>query len=220
MVNRSEGNLDALVATFIAGYIGYQAGSRRFANWEPIIKNYEARMNHLAYYRVLRPVTFLNMIESARIIYIEAILAYLFGLPNASIPTSIRCLEVGLAYKYSEQTGQQPPRRDRLSRLIDWAEQYIGGNNVELAHNFRMLRNLIHGQTVLTEQRALEAISYTTSILNALFLLPILPVKTNYNCQNCGVALQIDIPVSDNFLGNTINVNCCRCNQPTPILII
>ena len=79
MVSRSEGDLDALVGAFIAGFLGYQAGSRRFANWEPIIRSYEDRMNHLKYFGVLRPVTFLNTIVTSRVIYTEAIFAYLLA---------------------------------------------------------------------------------------------------------------------------------------------
>jgi len=118
MINREQSNLDALVGSFIAGFLGYQAGSRKFAGWEPIIKNYDTRMSHLAYFKVIRPVSFLATITNAEIIYRQAILSYLFGLPDASIPTSLRCLEMGLAYRYTQETGQAPPRRDRLYNLI------------------------------------------------------------------------------------------------------
>jgi len=78
-------NWDAVVSGFVSGYMGYVAGSRKFAGWEPIIKSYQGRMSHLAYERAIKPLSFFASIPTAEIIYREAILAYLFGLPDASI---------------------------------------------------------------------------------------------------------------------------------------
>lgn len=217
MSNQSEGNLDVLVATFISGYLGYVAGARKFAGWEPIIKNYETRMSHLAYFKVLRPVTFLNSLPTATIIYTEAILAFLFGLPNASVPTTLRCLEIGLKFKYTEMTGQMPP--DRLYDLIEWAEKFLG-NKKEIAHGFRILRNLVHSTTVMTEQDALEAISYVTMLLNLLYPLYTMAITTNYTCRSCGTGLQVDIPALENYLGHILTYNCVHCRQPTSILVL
>ena len=218
MDNRSEGNLDALVGTFIAGYLGYTAGSRKFASWEPIIKNYNARISHLAYFKAIRPGAFLNDITNATIIYTEAILAYLFGLPDASIPTSLRCLEMGLVHKYTSVTGQPPSQRNGLYNLIEWAEQYLG-NKKEIAHGFRLLRNLIHGQSVMSEQDALEALVHITYILNLLY--PLSEYATlAYSCQSCGGRSEIDVPIQERYLGNIINTSCARCHRPTSILVI
>ena len=41
-------------------------------------------------------------------VYREAILAYLYGLPNASLPLVLKCLEVGLKIKYEEIEGKKP----------------------------------------------------------------------------------------------------------------
>ena len=219
MASRSEGNLDALVGAFIAGFIGYQAGSRKFAHWEPIIKDYDTRMKHLAYFKILRPVTFLDSFVTAPTIYTEAILAFLFGLPNASIPTTLRCLEIGLDNKYIEDTGQLPP--DRLYDLIEWAEKYLG-NRKEIAHGFRILRNLVHSTTAVSEQNALEAIEHVTIILNLLYPNPIfrISIGTDYTCQNCGVGLRVNVPVFQNYLGNIYTANCYQCHQPAPLLVI
>ncbi len=217
MSNQSEGGLDALVATFISGYLGYVAGSKKFAGWEPIIKNYGTRMSHLAYFKVLRPVTFLNEIPTATVIFTEAILAFLFGLPNASVPTTLRCFEVGLKVKYVQDTGEKAP--DKLYSLIEWAEKYLG-NRRDIAHGFRILRNLVHSPTIMTEQSALEAISHVTTIINLLYPLLTVSISTTYNCRNCGVGLQVDVPVQDNYLGNILTYNCVHCHQPTSILIL
>jgi len=219
MSNQTGGSLDMLVGTFISGYLGYVAGSRKFAGWEPIIKNYETRMKHLAYFKVFRPVTFLNTFRTAQIIYLEAILSFLFGLPNASVPISLRCLQLGIAFKYNEDTGQSPP--ERLYDLIEWAELHLGKRK-DIAHGFRILRNLVHSTTVMSEQSALETIEHVTTILNLLYP-PLTPsVLTRYTCQNqnCRIELEVDVPLHENFLGNIFTVNCVRCHQPTSLLII
>jgi hypothetical protein len=216
--NRGEGNLEALVGSFIAGYLGYQAGSRKFAGWEPIIKNYETRMSHLAYNKAFRPVSFLATIPNAEIIYREAILAYLFGLPDASIPLSLRCLEIGLSNKYTRVTGQAPPTRDKLFKLIEWGEDYLKGEK-GVAHGFRLLRNLIHGERVMVEQDALEAIRHISIILNLLYPPPNY-TTVFYFCQNCGGQSKLDVLTQDCYLGNVLNTTCAHCSRPTPVLVI
>ncbi len=218
MVRRQQGDLDALVGTFIAGFLGYTAGSRKFASWEPIIKNYNTRMSHLAYNKAIRPVSFLATITEAEIIYREAVLAYLFGLPDASIPTILRCLEIGLNYKYIIETGQSPPERGKLFRLIEWAEQYLG-NRKDIAHGFRLLRNLIHEPSIMIEQDALEAIRHITNILNLLY--PLIQYATLfYSCQFCRTHSQQDWPIQECYLGNVLNTYCASCKQPTSVLVL
>jgi hypothetical protein len=216
MSNQSEGNLDALVATFISGYLGYVAGLRRFAGWEPIIKNYNDRINHLAYFKITRPVTFINTFVTNLNIYMEAILSFLFGLPNASVPMTLRCLEIGLKNKYIQDIGQSPP--DKLYDLIEWAEKYLG-NRKDIAHGFRILRNLVHSPTIMSEQSALESISHVSIILNLLYVPP-LQIPSISTCQNCKVGFQVNIPIIQYYLGNIFTANCFSCHQTTSILII
>ena len=217
MTNQSPINWDALVSGFMSGYLGYVAGSRKFAGWEPLIKNYETRMSYLAYMKAIRPLPFLTAIPSAEIIFKEAILAYLFGLPDASIPTTLRCLEMGLAKKFKDATGKPEP--DKLYDLINWAEQFLG-NRAQTAHGFRILRNLVHGQTVLAEQDAIEAIRHITIVLNLLYPHVAPSITTNYICQNCKLQLRIDIPIYENYLGNILKPNCPNCRQLTSVLIL
>lgn len=217
MSNQSPINWDALVSGFASGYLGYVAGSRKFAGWEPVIKSYETRMSHLAYVRAMRPISFFTAIPTAQIIYTEAVLAYLFGLPDASIPTTLRCLEMGLTNKYTDITGQPSP--EKLYDLINWAEVYLGKRK-ETAHGFRILRNLIHEQSLLSEQDAIEAIRHITIILNLLYPLSAIPIQTNYTCQNCHQPLTINVPIQANYLGNVFTPNCPHCSQLTAVLII
>jgi len=218
MDNRGQGNLDALVGNFIAGYLGYQAGSRKFAGWEPIIENYNIRVSHLAYMKTIRPVLFLFSITTAEIIYREAILAYLFGLPDASIPLTLRCLEMGLTDKYTSVTGQSPPIKDKLYSLIEWAEDRLKGNK-EVAHGFRLLRNLIHGKYVMAEQDALEALRHISIILNLLYP-PGGYATLTYPCQICRAQSQQDWPIQECYLGNVLNTYCATCKQPTSLLVL
>ena len=175
-------------------------------------------MSHLAYNKAIRPISFFAIIPSAEIIYREAILAYLFGLPDASIPTSLRCLEVGLTYKYTIETGQAPPERGKLFHLIEWAEQYLG-NRKEIAHGFRLLRNLIHEPSIMAEQDALEAIRHVTNILNLLYPLTSY-AKLTYSCQVCRTQSQQDWSIQQCYLGNVLNTYCAQCKQPTSILVL
>lgn len=219
MNNRGGVDLDALVGNFIAGYLGYVSGSRKFIGWEPIIKNYEKRMAHLAYFKIFRPVSFFTDIPNSAIIYQQAVLAYLFGLPDASIPTSLRCLEIGLTYKYVEDTGQTPPQRDKLFNLIEWAENYLGRRK-EIAHGFRILRNLIHEPAILPEQDALETLFHITRIINLVYPLTSFATCTYY-CERCRINSEMDIPIQECYLGNVIHTTyCVRCSQPTPVLVI
>lgn len=216
MNNRGEFNLDALVGHFISGYLGYTAGSRKFSGWEPIIKNYNTRMSHLAYVKCIRPVSFFAIIPEAEIIYREAMLAYLFGLPDASIPTTLRCFEVGIRHKYTVETGQPPP--EKLYDLIEWAKKDLGSKR-ETAHGFRLLRNLIHGQSIMSEQDALEALRHITSILNLLYPLEV-NTKLVYSCQICRTQSRQNWPTQECYLGNVLNTYCASCKRPTSLLVI
>jgi hypothetical protein len=219
MNNRGEVDLDALVGNFIAGYLGYVAGSRKFSGWESIIKNYETRMTHLAYFKIFRPESFFISIPTSLVIYRQAVLAYLFGLPDASIPTSLRCLEIGLTFKYVENTGQPPPQRNKLFTLIDWAESYLGRRK-EIAHGFRILRNLIHEPPILSEQDALDALFHITRIINLVYTLPEY-ARCGYHCERCNTNSEMNVPIQECFLGNVIYTTyCATCSQPTPVLVI
>ena len=218
MDNRGQGNLDALVGSFIAGYLGYQAGSRKFAGWEPIIENYNIRVSHLVYMKAIKPVSFLSSITTAGTIYTEAVLAYLFGLPDASIPLTLRCLEMGLTDNYISITRQSPPTKDKLYNLIEWAEDRLKGNK-GVAHGFRLLRNLIHGEYVMAEQDALEAMRHISIILNLLYPLPNC-TTVFYSCQTCGTQSQQDWPIQQCYLGNVLNTYCASCKRPTSLLVL
>jgi len=126
------------------------------------------------------------------------------------------CKKQGLAKKYTEFTGK--PRLEKLFDMINWAETLLGSNK-EMAHVFRILRNLLHGQTILSEQDVSEAIRHITILINLLYPPTSFRVLTNYICQNCQMKLQITIPTQENYIGHVFTPTCPACAQKTPVLV-
>jgi len=190
----------------ISGALGYLIGRSTFASWEDFINKYNDRMSHLSYSKTIVPVIFYKEIENTRTIYNEAVYAYLFGLPNASIPASFRCLELSLKKKYQEVEGKSP--KMNAYELIEWSEKYLG-NQKELAHGFRFLRNLIHEEKVVEEQDALDALRHITKILNLLF--PFETARPKGTCNFCKTPYDYEISYDQCFLGNVIFIPCNHC---------
>lgn len=213
--NEGQRNLDELIAALAGGFFGYVAGSRKFDDWKPVIESYNTRMSHLTYFRVLKPLSLIRTIPETNSIYKEAVLSYLFGLPNASIPMSFRCFETGLTYVHKQETGRS---KDTTYNMIEWAEQYLG-NQKELAHGFRLVRNLIHEQTLMSEQTALETIVHISDITNRLFTPPEYGIL-NYPCGRCGRQLTTNVPIQECYLGNILSSRCNYCSQATNTLVI
>jgi hypothetical protein len=218
MTSEYDRFLKSVADTYIAGYLGYTAGSRKFVDWEPIITAYSGRISYLANARIPKPFNFTYSVAEAGYIYTEAVLAYLFGLPNASVPTTLRCLEVGLRNKYREIENEDPPDRFKLYDLVQWAQQYLRGRG-EIAHGFRLLRNLIHGQLLVSEQDALEAIRHVSILLNILYE-PSDTVAVLYSCNICGQGSQIAVPKQEFYLGNKLSTYCATCKAEKNLVVL
>ena len=54
------------------------------------------RWNSLKDAKVIIPCTFLENVDNANVLYLEAVNAYVLGLPNSSLIQSVRCLELAL----------------------------------------------------------------------------------------------------------------------------
>jgi hypothetical protein len=217
MNDQNETNWNTIISSLAVGYLGYVAGTNKYSSWEPIINNFKDRLSHLAYFRALRPLIFINETSNSLQLLNEAILAYLFGLPNASVPLSIRCLEIGIKAKYEKHTQKKAP--EKLFDLIEWSEIYLN-NKKEIAHGFRILRNTIHGTALVTEQVALETIINVVQILNHLYVLDALTIHTITLCKNCGAIIEANIPIHDNYLGRVLTFNCNSCMNPTSVIIL
>ena len=205
---------DVLAALLIGG-LGYKLGRAPFEAWENFINRYNERLGHLTYNQIVEPIAFYGKVDNGKIIYAEAVFAYLVGLPNASLPMTFRCLEIGLKQKHKEVEGQEPSLT--AYELIEWSETYLG-NRAELAHGFRRLRNLLHEESIIKEQDALEAIRHVTNILNLIF--PFSAINLTGVCAFCGKPYSLPILSDQCYLGNTIPVRCDQCSRSTNHFVI
>jgi len=204
---------DPLEALFIGG-LGYLLGRGQFAGWENMINAYNERLNHLQYFKVIKPAKVFEDAAELQSIHRQAVLSYLQGLPDASVAMSLRCLEVTLKQAKTKLEGQEA--KENLSNLIDWAGNYLGAKK-DLAHGFRILRNLIHERTLVKEQDALEAIRHTTEIINLMY--PFNTVQMAHACPKCGMSSTYQIRKDDYYIGNTLNVGCGSCQQTSPLTV-
>lgn len=204
---------DPLETLFIGG-LGYLLGRGQFAGWEEIIKAYNERLNYLRYFRVIKPAKLFQDIVELQTIHRQALLSYLWGLADASVAMSLRCLEVALRQAKTKSEGTDA--KESLSNLIDWAEKYLGAKK-DVAHGFRILRNLIHESTLVKEPDALEAIRHVTDVLNLLY--PFNTVQVDHACPKCRASSSYQIQKDDYYVGNTLNLGCGRCQQSSPLTI-
>lgn len=198
------------VEFFLGGGLGYLIGRATFAPWENFIKGYNDRLGHLSYNKIIEPIALYKKIEGTEKIYGEAVYCYLFGLPNASVPTIFRCLELGLKKKYEEVEGRTP--KMKAYKLIEWSENFLK-NQKELAHGFRFLRNLIHEEKQVEEQDALIALRHITKILNLLF--PFSKVIVQSICNFCKTPYEEEVESNKFFIGNAIFIECNKCKRST-----
>jgi len=201
----------------LGGLLGYGAATLRYSEWEPLIKNFRDRLNHLSYLKVIIPYKFFKINENCRTLYTESLYAYLYGLPNASLPLILRCLETGLRNKYKELE-KKNPKKLNLNDLIDWAENYLRDKR-EIAHGFRILRNLIHSEKLISEQDVSEALRHISIILNLLYELP-KDTKLKVFCKNCNTEHQYVIQTHQYYIGNSMLFGCNKFKQNTNVIFM
>jgi hypothetical protein len=199
-----------VLGALLGGLFGYGLGRAPFQAWEGFINEFNARFGHLTYNRVIEPIEFYRQIENGKRIYAEGIYAFLFGLPDASLQMTFRCLEIGLK-RYYQNTEKKKPSLTACG-LIEWSEKELGRKK-ELVHGFRILRNLTHEETTITEQDNLEAIRHVTEVLNLIFPFQIATI-TAY-CGTCRRSTPVQVSSDQLFLGNNIVVPCTVCKIST-----
>jgi len=207
---------DALVLGF-GGLLGYGAAILKYSKWEPLIKDFEKRLNHLSYLKVTIPYKFFKINKNYGQLYSESVYAYLYGLSNASLPLILRCLETGLRNKYRE-VEKENPKKLNLNNLIDWAENYLRDKK-EIAHGFRILRNLIHSEKLISEQDVSEALRHISIILNLLYELP-KDTKLKVFCKNCNTEHQYVIQTHQYYIGNNMLFECDKFRQNINVIFI
>jgi len=201
--------LAQLIAAQSLGYLaGYDLGRSSMQHWEPVAEAYDQRLSQLRFFRVVRPFGHFVAVPESTVSYNEAVYAYLFGLPNASVPMSTRCLELGLTHCY--ESSSPGSTRPKLNGLIHWAENKLGPRH-HLAHSVRLLRNLIHQKTPIPEPSALEALRHVSLLVDCL-----LPFQTAYivqTCPFCGAVYSYAVVRADYYLGSILTLSCGSCGK-------
>ncbi len=204
-----------IAGAILGGLLGYSAGANKTKGWDEFIKKYVERLNHIAYIEIIIPIGCFEKIKSSREVYREGVTAYLLGLPNASLPMILRFLEIGLKQKYSDVEGKTPP--NKLVDLINWSEKYLK-DKTEIAHGFRILRNLIHKDKLVKEQDIPEAIRHVSAMLNILH--PFTCVKLSNFCSFCSKQSDVTISRELYWVGNVMAIKCKHCKMVNNLQLI
>ena len=105
-----------------------------------------------------------------------------------------------------------------LYQLIEWAEAFLKKRK-DIAHGFRILRNLIHEDKIVDEHDILEAVRHVSIILNTVFPLPE-AVMLSVICDNCRENHSYSISTLDYFLGNNMLFRCDKFKQDFNVIMI
>lgn len=200
---------ELLLPILFGGLLGYVAGVSELRGFEELVGNARERINHLAYFRVIPPLAMFKACNISSTFYKEAVQAYILGMPNSSVVMSLKTLELGLKCKLGKKDA-------RLVDLINEIEEKY--RYKDLAHGFRILRNLIvHKEAECREQDALEALRHVSEILNRLF--PFEGVYHTITCNTCKTSYKIEVKKNESFLGNVIRTQCPNCGTVNTTVI-
>jgi len=205
--------LDVLLG---AGF-GYLLGQGPYQEWKPFIDNVGKRISHLQFMKIIVPAGVFKKIPSLAQTYHEAVNAFIYGLPNAAVPVVFKCLELSLKKKY-EEIEKKSPKDLRSEELIDWGESLIQKKNKHLAHWVRSIRNYLHGEELVQESEAYQAIANVTTVLNLLF--PYTETEISFVCMKCKKPTKFIGKAEQNFLGNVVLVNCDQCQTAINLRIL
>jgi hypothetical protein len=200
---------DTIVAALLSGVLGYTAGAGKYSNWDDFIKRFNESLGHTTYLKIKIPYKLFEKSPTTKVLYIEATYAHLLGYPNSSLSTLMRVLEIGLRLKYKENEGKDAPEKWGLFDLIEWAENILK-DKTEIAHGFRILRNLIHTDKLISEQDNMEAIRHVSVILNEIF--PYDSITVPAICPTCNISGKIAVLFGEKCNLGVINqLQCDNC---------
>ena len=109
-------------------------------------------------------------------------------------------------------------KKHDLNELIDWAEVYLKDKK-QIAHGFRLLRNLIHTDKLIAEQDVPEAIRHISIILNLLYELPV-HTELEVLCSNCGIKHRYNVETQQCYIGNNISFGCDKFRQNISVIMM
>jgi len=179
----------------------------KFDVWTDITEVYgfKERVSLLMGNKIEIPFAWIAGDSTLRDIYAESVKAYLYGLPNSSIPMTLRFLQLICRDEFRQATGksdESPPLED----LINWTEKRL--NEKTTAHGFQILRNLVHTEALLKDQDALEAIRHISIIANKLRYFDKATVKIY--CNFCQIKHEYGISPNEYILGKEIWFKPCE----------
>jgi hypothetical protein len=199
-----------ILGFLLSGGIGYLLGQESFNEWKFIVDAFKQRFEQLSSVKSPFPWSSLKSNPNVHSIYRQSLYSYLFGLPDACLPTLSRVLELSLKSKYEAVEGKKPSNEMDLARLTDWAESYVK-NDSTVADSFRLMRNLVHTDTFIQEQDCLEGIRHLSTILEKL--QPSQNITLNVVCHYCKTTAMATVPEGQNYLGNKITRQCEHCKK-------
>lgn len=189
------------------------------ANLEELFNKHRKNLANMKNAKIIMPYEFFNNLEAGFVLYTESLYCYLFGFSNTAVTSILKCFEIGLKQKYRIEEKKEPIKKTKrgtknlnLHELIDWGKKWLG-NKKELAHGFRILRNLIHEEKTIENQDALEAIRHVSKFLNLLW--PLGGHDERIVCEKCKSEI---ILVGVFPIGTIIPINC-NCGETFQFLV-
>lgn len=198
--------------------LGYNLGLFSDAHFLRPISNKElkARADSLKTFKIRIPYYAFIKENAIFNLYREAVYSCVYGLSNASVPMSFKCLEISLKIKYKELTGKE--FKGKVNELIDFlGDKFskLGATSVDEGYNkiaglfnasgdansLRLLRNMLHENYLYSDKEAIEMLSYASDIICKIF-----PTNSVIPCS-----------VKCNFCGQkhdfSINFDECLCSE-------
>ncbi len=173
-------------------------------------KQFNRRLDTIKEFNVTLPQFYFRKNQKMQIVYREGLLAYLYGLPNASVPMLMKTLEIGLKNKYKEI--ERKDKKLTLENLIDWGEIHYKKDK-QLVHTFRHLRNVLHEDELLKDDNGFDTIRFISSVLNSLY--PFYTIEIGITCHNqqCTATRLYEFTSNMCFIGNKIQLACLNCGK-------
>lgn len=193
-------------------------------------RKYIAMLSPLTNDKVTIPENLFIFNSDFRRLYYDSVNSYLYGFPNASLPNTVRCLEVGLKKKYNalKSNAATLPANDSnfvnnvdkairatknkdleevsLLELIEAGKIYYADQK-ETAQYLRTLRNKIHDISNIVDSEAQFAIAKITSVLNGIYSLS-KQIDIKVRCTQCGKIHTYNIDSQLFYIGNKIQLEC------------
>ena len=201
---------DDILGLILSGGIGYLLGQESSNEWKPFMDQFRDRFQHLTKTQTPLPWAFLKTSQNIQAIYRQSVYCYLFGLPDACLPTLLRVLDLSLLSMYETAERKKPLMEIGPVKLMDWAEVHLK-KDVKVAQSFSMLKNFLRTDNLIQEQDCLEAIRHVSLIMETFCISQ--NIVINVVCHYCRQAGEASVLNGQGYLGNKMALQCSNCNQ-------